>query len=620
MYGSEECCLKHQRGHGVLDTSNQCNGPPTTILYGFDNIGDKDAFLARSPIDTVMLLLARLNEDIAWLRKKSPRMSIANIESEAWVVMKMQVAYAYQTQFVMGALITVMGHLEAAIDLLRWATDFMLQTDMHLSPHLRNYNNFVSDGGLGCQRGVSFMPSFRRGALIMRAQCQRHISASKAQISGNSIDFMKTKLEHLALMYRVLYGHHQQEGDPAPGSSSDVGDSEFALETLLLTSRHYNAAVSEACGALGSWANSLHPMELESFDCGLNPLNLFQLLSKDFKETELGINEDIVDYIFSSFGCNRDLMNGHEAPHSKVNRWALGAQFYRKAAEYAFDDAALKETYWWGAASCMVQTGAHRDDYGTGPWTMGELRAVVNKARLAQQTLDTTIHINQQKMHARILESVAFHVLNWFENEEDSFPIPQCRLPIESGEMFSCVTADGTTLSADVSKESTEQTEMFAKMDQNRAGLDNSAAKCSSSFVDEFKEYDGGIPRLDWIALRKLHKSGKALNCDDPSEIFEFMLMKGDVEEAEEETSRSSSSSVDIDPMSFCALCGAVPKNQKLMRCSGCKSVKYCSKSCQLLDWKMVAVADSPHRLFCKEIKRQKGRGGGGEKVVVSSK
>ena len=65
MYGSEECCLKHQRGHGVLDTSNQCNGPPTTILYGFDNIGDKDAFLARSPIDTVMLLVARLNEDIA---------------------------------------------------------------------------------------------------------------------------------------------------------------------------------------------------------------------------------------------------------------------------------------------------------------------------------------------------------------------------------------------------------------------------------------------------------------------------------------------------------------------------------------------------------------------------
>ena len=63
----------------------------------------------------------------------------------------------------------------------------------------------------------------------------------------------------------------------------------------------------------------------------------------------------------------------------------FGPNYYHP--EFEFEDTALKETYWWGCASCMVQTGKDRDDYNTGAYSMGELRSVVLLAKLAETTL-----------------------------------------------------------------------------------------------------------------------------------------------------------------------------------------------------------------------------------------
>ena len=572
MYGSIKNARKHHRdrddsGSSSSSTTEEKNTKQpkndetmSIKLYGYDNIGE-GTFVARSPLDTVKNLRARLNKDIAWIQKENPRMSAEKAELEAWLAMAMQVSFAYQTQFVMGSLLTVMGQLETADLTLRWATDFVRDADAHLSPHLRatDFRNFMS--GNQTTRGVAFLPSFRRGALIMRSQCQQHLFSQKSQISGHNVDMFKSKMERLALMYRVLYGHHLQEGSQSTST----------LQTMENTN-HYNihvrSALSEACGALGSWANSMHPMELESFECGSNPLNIFRVCPQEYLDKELGFDDGIVNYIISSFGCNSELMNGHDAPYSKVNRFALGAQFYLKAGEYCFEDCPLQETYWWGAACCMVQTGLDRDDYGTGPWTMGELREVVRKARRAQQTLDTAIYIHRQKMHTPMLEAMVFHVLSWFEKKEDTFAIPACSNETEN-KTFSCVLADGKQLVADLTKESKKQNEMFTKVDKALAVETNDAATCSSSFVDEYPagfedgcqdDGSGAVPRLDMIALRKLHMNGRALNCADPSDIFDCMI---------KEENTLPCDSVNIDPMSFCALCGDVPNNRKLLRCVG---------------------------------------------------
>jgi hypothetical protein len=43
----------------------------------------------------------------------------------------------------------------------------------------------------------------------------------------------------------------------------------------------------------------------------------------------------------------------------------------------------------------------------------------------------------------------------------------------------------------------------------------------------------------------------------------------------------------------YCANClGIAADGSKLLRCAGCKSICYCSKYCQRLDWKS-------HKVFC---------------------
>jgi endogenous inhibitor of DNA gyrase (YacG/DUF329 family) len=48
-----------------------------------------------------------------------------------------------------------------------------------------------------------------------------------------------------------------------------------------------------------------------------------------------------------------------------------------------------------------------------------------------------------------------------------------------------------------------------------------------------------------------------------------------------------------------CAVCGkAAAQEEKLRVCSGCKVVPYCSKQCQMDDWKL-------HKQACQAMKRK---------------
>ena len=46
----------------------------------------------------------------------------------------------------------------------------------------------------------------------------------------------------------------------------------------------------------------------------------------------------------------------------------------------------------------------------------------------------------------------------------------------------------------------------------------------------------------------------------------------------------------------FCAYCKLTPGNGKLFKCSRCRSVSYCNKTCQTEDWKM-------HKSICGNLK-----------------
>ena len=315
MYGSVEQAEKHQRGNA-------------TQLFGYDNIGTAEAFVARSPMDTVTLLLHRLDEDIAWCQSIHPALTLEEAESEAWEVMKIQVSYVWHNVFVLGALLTIMNHLEQAESSLSWCTDFMSFADERMSPHL---SSEYTGGGLhGVPvkiRGVSFMPSFRRGALLLRQRCADGLFQRNIQIPGNRVNYTEERLQRVAIMYRILYGHHRQEcsnGEVDWGTSGRLNSHHYTL--------HVRSTVAWACATLGSWANSLSAAELEGMKCGLNPLNTFSPMPLEYISQQYGLSPDCVDFLFSQFGCNPDLMNDEPPFQSKVNRFALGAHYYKMAA------------------------------------------------------------------------------------------------------------------------------------------------------------------------------------------------------------------------------------------------------------------------------------------------
>ena len=97
-------------------------------------------------------------------------------------------------------------------------------------------------------------------------------------------------------------------------------------------------------------------------------------------------------------------------------------------------------------------------------------------------------------------------------------------------------------------------------------------------------------PRLDWIALRKLHESGVGLHAASPAEL------------AARPAGRQRGAGE--DSVSFCVLCGEQP--DKLRVCKACRCVMYCSRTCQIVDWKF-----GGHRKVCKGKKGKRGKGKG---------
>ena len=66
--------------------------------------------------------------------------------------------------------------------------------------------------------------------------------------------------------------------------------------------------------------------------CGLNPLNTFSPMPLEYLSEQYGMPSGCATFLFSQFGCNPDLMNDEPPFRSKVNRFALGAHYYKMAA------------------------------------------------------------------------------------------------------------------------------------------------------------------------------------------------------------------------------------------------------------------------------------------------
>jgi len=57
-----------------------------------------------------------------------------------------------------------------------------------------------------------------------------------------------------------------------------------------------------------------------------------------------------------------------------------------------------------------------------------------------------------------------------------------------------------------------------------------------------------------------------------------------------------------VEPVRSCAHCGKMgnPREKQFKRCSGCKSIVYCSTQCQRLNWRL-------HRAWCQAVSSGNG-------------
>ena len=102
------------------------------------------------------------------------------------------------------------------------------------------------------------------------------------------------------------------------------------------------------------------------------------------------------------------------------------------------------------------------------------------------------------------------------------------------------------------------------------------------------------LPRLDWTALRKLHGIGVGLHAASPAQFAALPVARGVGRESSEDNCQ-------IDPLSFCTFCGE--QATKLSMCTACRKVKYCSRTCQIVDWKF-----GKHRQVCQGKKSKKNK------------
>lgn len=106
--------------------------------------------------------------------------------------------------------------------------------------------------------------------------------------------------------------------------------------------------------------------------------------------------------------------------------------------------------------------------------------------------------------------------------------------------------------------------------------------------------------------LRSANPETQLLRCP-PEKQEEVLLLLARWGHGGLSTCMQSGAMVDIEIDSYlamakfaeCHTCGDVPPRSKLMKCSGCRKVHYCSKQCQLLDWKQ-----GGHKNKCAELSR----------------
>jgi hypothetical protein len=264
---------------------------------------------------------------------------------------------------------------------------------------------------------------------------------------------------------------------------------------------------------------------------------------------------------------------------SQVNTYGVVAHHYHQAAIHAFPDTAEKATYWWGFACAMCQAGEHRDDCGSGPYTMGELRHAITEARHAATTYDARLYGPQEEGENLTFIGVSCNVLQWFKDESDDFAIPTPRRANPPGTIIfhdqrlgidrtTNVYNDEDPVSAKIATDEIEQNKRRTRRVERWVEKEH-GAKASA-----YEAGGGSIPSLALMSLRCLHDANRMLHTASTAVAAESHVYNN-------ETTTPS------EPQRFCQLCGEVEREneKRLVVCSACKVVCYCSVDCQRQDW-----------------------------------
>jgi tetratricopeptide (TPR) repeat protein len=262
-----------------------------------------------------------------------------------------------------------------ALEHMMWADEFICCVDEQMDPHL------------GTQaRGSAFMHSLRRSIWVPMMSMHADMRA-------------------------------------ATGCATSQGSYPVELDLVLAGAIVHSVNTHGTCGMTDVWqrvAFGRKPLAMAHAHIALE-------LSK-FSRVDL-----------VRFSKQHHLSTAAHAPSHTLGKWfdffkfaedcpqssgaGAAAYHYQQAAEQELDDADNKAIYWWGAATMMCWTGAHRDAKGTGPYTAGELRYAIRQGKIAQRKRDVGL-FGEDEQAGGTYEQQAYMMEAWMSGKPDNAPLP----------------------------------------------------------------------------------------------------------------------------------------------------------------------------------------------------
>jgi hypothetical protein len=201
---------------------------------------------------------------------------------------------------------------------------------------------------------------------------------------------------------------------------------------------------------------------------------------------------------FDIMAINHGLKSGID---DERDPFAIIAEHYRIAAEAELPDSEHGAIYWWGYASNMARAGNVRGDgdLSRGPYTLGDLRFAIAKAEEAERSRDVGLFgVNKQRGGS--LETIAKLTANHFQSERDSFILPQVKL-VESGRSLK---VGNEVICPDISNYERKDTEYYTSRNDQFTDFHDTSEVDKEHGAATFE----GIPSLDTLCIRELHKQG----------------------------------------------------------------------------------------------------------------